>query len=398
MKIPSIITKHKLKASLVVAVLIAGSVYAAQNNGSDKAPEFKEAAAIKGDVGVFFEADGLVEAEKAAVNFAQSGVLKEIKVKVGDKINAGDALAVQDTSKLQSQVDQAWATYNINSSKLARLNPDTGEEVLIKKQVLDAARIALDAERAIYSDVLAKNGLGSSQEISEAAKLKKAESDLESTQAQLNLTLATYKDAEYGVNSAWANVLAAKNSLADAYLKATITGTITGIEGIVGQTVGGSQQSSSAFITISKTNALSLSSYLDEEDITKVKTGQQIEAEFSSLEKTVKGAVSYVSPVAKTDQNGAVSYQVKMNLENTEAAILDGMSANIKFITKKVGPVVKVPNSAVKQVDGKTVVSMYDGSKNIITKEVETGFTDGKDVEIKNGLGAGEKVLIKATK
>jgi len=58
MKIPSIITKHKLKASLVVAVLIAGSVYAAQNNGSDKAPEFKEAAAIKGDVGVFFEADG----------------------------------------------------------------------------------------------------------------------------------------------------------------------------------------------------------------------------------------------------------------------------------------------------------------------------------------------------
>jgi multidrug efflux pump subunit AcrA (membrane-fusion protein) len=112
------------------------------------------------------------------------------------------------------------------------------------------------------------------------------------------------------------------------------------------------------------------------------------------LGKTVTGSVTYVSQVAKTDSNGSVTYEVRMDFVDKDMSIIDGMNASIKFITKSVEGVVRVPNKAVKMVSGKSTVSYYDAAKNILTKEVTTGFTDGLNVEIVTGLLAGDKYVI----
>jgi len=308
-------------------------------------------------------------------------------------------LASIDSGKLQYQVDQALAAYNTSVAKANRLRPGSGgEEIAIKEQAVQAANSALDAERNIYNDVVNKYGLGSTQEITEYSKLKKAESDLSSAQAQLSLTAATYKDAQYAVSASLANLQMARLTLSEASLKSPIDGVITSVNGSVGQLAGGSQQSSTSFITVSQIDNIMLISNLDEEDISKVKVGQSIEAEFTSLSKTINGSVIYVSPAAKTDTSGSVTYEVRMQLSDSTAGVMDGMTASIKFITKSVSDVIKIPNNAVKMINGKPYVYYYGEAKEVLNKEIVTGLKNSKNVQVVKGLSVGDKFIITSLK
>lgn len=399
MKLPKLSKKTIVISVIFLAVSISSLVWFFAIRDSKPAAQIKDAVATKGDIDVYIEADGIVSAEKANLNFSQSGVIESIDIKVGDIVKTGDVLASIDSGKLQYQVDQAQASYNTSIAKANRLKPGSGgEEIGIKEQAVQAANSALEAERNIYNDVVNKYGLGSSQEIAEYSKLKKAESDLSSAQAQLSLTAATYKDAQYAVSASLASLQMARLALSEATLKSPIDGVVTTVNGSVGQLIGGTQQTSTGFMTVSQIDNIMLISNLDEEDVSKVKVGQSIEAEFTSLSKTINGTVTYVSPAAKTDTTGLVTYEVRMQLSDSTAGVLDGMTASIKFITKSVSDVIKIPNNAVKMINGKPYVYYYGEDKEVLNKEIVTGFTDGQNVQIVKGLSVGDKFIITSIK
>ncbi len=400
MKLPKLSKKTVVVSIIILVALISTLVWFFVIREDKPVAQTKNAVAVKGDIDVYIEADGIVSAEKANLNFTQTGQIKVINVKVGDIVKTGDELAGIDSGKLQYQVDQALASYNTSVAKANRLKPGSGgEEIAIKEQAVQAANSALEAERNIYNDVVNKYGAGSTQEITEYSKLKKAESDLSSAQAQLSLTAATYKDAQYAVSASLANLQMARLALGESTLKSPIDGVVTTVNGSVGQLTGGSQQSSTtSFITVSQIDNIILISNLDEEDISKVKVGQTIEAEFTSLGKTIRGTVKYVSPAAKTDTTGSVTYEVRMQLNDSTAGVIDGMTASIKFITKSVSDVIKIPNNAVKMINGKPYVYYYGEDKEVLNKEIVTGFTDGQNVQIVKGLSVGDKFIITSLK
>jgi macrolide-specific efflux system membrane fusion protein len=398
MKIPIFSKKTMVIIGVILVVVVIGTIWTLSTRDSGIKTTTTEGTAVMGNIDVFIEADGIVSAEKINVNFSQAGTLHNINVKVGDTVSDGDILATVDSSKSQYQVDQAKAAYDINVTKANRLKPGTGEEIIVKEVAVNAARLALTSEINIYNDVVTKYGIGSTQELAENAKLKKAESDLSSAEAQLSLTSATYNDARYAVSSSFASLESARLALSEANLTSPINGVITGVNGVIGQPTGGTQQTTTGLISISKLDNLTIISNLDEEDISKVKVGQEVSAEFTSISKTVKGKVSYVSPVAKTDSNGLVTYEVKISFVADGGKIIDGMNASIQFITKSVQSVVKIPNKAVKLTNSKSTISYYDSSKNLLTKEITTGFTDGQNVEVVTGLSAGDKYVVVETK
>ncbi len=391
------IKEHKILYSVIATMVVAGigvttwALFFSTPAASQ--PKIAEATARLGSVSVAVENDGVVSINKTVLNFSQTGVLQTLNVKVGDVVKQGDALAALDGTKLSAQVDQAQATYNANISKASRLAPG-GEEIVAKQLAVDAARTELTAEQAIYDDVVARYSVGSSQEIAEAAKLRKSEADVLAAQAQLSISQASYADAKYAVNSAYASVAIARATLYDMRISAPINGMVTSINGSVGQTVGGSQTSQNGFITVADPTSIVLINQFDEEDIAKISVGQAVRAEFGALNVTIEGIVMYVSPVAMIDQNGTATYEVRSSLALKDQKVLDGMSATVKFITKEVKDVVVIPNKAVTRVDGQSVVSYYDADKHIVTKLVTTGFTDGKSVAVTKGLGAGDAYLI----
>lgn len=390
------IKSHKKVALFGAIGIVAFTVFlwlAVFNKPSSAAPSITEGKARVDNISVSVENDGVVTADKAVLNFSQTGVLKTLNVKVGDKVQAGDTLAELDSSKLIAQVDQAQSTYNANLEKAKRLAPG-GEEVVLKQRALEAARSALTAEQNIYNDVAAKYGAGSTQELAEVAKLRKAEADVASADAQLALTNASRADAQYVANSSYASLQIARTAIYDTKITAPFNGVITSINGIVGQAVGGTQASSTGFISIANPESAVLISSFDEEDIAKIKLGQVVKAEFTALSATLDGQVTYVSPIAKTDQNGSATYEVRSSFVPKNYTVLDGMSATIQFVTKQVDKVVVIPNKAVKLVSGKSVVSYYDDKHAIATKAIVTGFTDGKSVVVTSGLSSGDQYLI----
>lgn len=390
------IKSHKkiaIAVGLGVIIVIVIASFLGLSKPSDAAPKITEGKARIDSISVSVENDGAVTAEKAILNFSQAGILKTLNFKVGDKVQAGDVLAELDSSKLAAQIDQAQSTYNANLEKAKRLAPG-GEEVVLKQRTLDAAKSALLAEQNIYNDVAARYGVGSQQELAEVAKLRKAEADVSTADAQLALTNASRTDAQYVASSSFASLQLAKTSVYDTKITAPFSGVITAVNGVVGQTVGGTQSGASGFINIADPESVVLISSFDEEDIAKIKTGQPIKAELTALGATLDGQVTYVSPVAKVDQNGTATYEVRSSFVPKNYTVLDGMGASIKFITKQVDKAVVVPNKAIKMVDGKSVVSYYDDKKVIVTKAVTTGFTDGKSVAVSSGLNSGDQYLI----
>lgn len=387
--------KQKIIVAAAIVIIVAGGLaWGVQAKSTTPAPKLRTATAIRGSVAVSIEADGMVTAEKAVANFAQTGVLKTLNVKVGDSVKAGDILAALDSSKLYAQVNQAQSTYSANLEKASRLSPN-GEEVLVKQRAVDAARTALTAEQSIYADVVAKSGVGSSQELAEAAKLSKAEADVASAEAQLALTSATYKDAQYTANASYANLQAAHSAVYDTEITAPIDGVVVGVNGLVGQTVGGQSSGTAAgFITIARLDNLSIISNLDEEDVAKVKVGQATTAEITALGVMLKGVVTFVSPVAKVDQNGGITYEVRTSFDKGESAVLDGMSATVNFITKSIDDVIVIPNKAVKRVDGTAVVLVPSEGDTTKNQPIMTGFTDGTSVAVTSGLNEGDKYLV----
>ena len=71
------------------------------------------------------------------------------------------------------------------------------------------------------------------------------------------------------------------------------------------------------------------------------------------------------------------------------------MTAIVAFIAQQVKGVVTIPVEAVVRANGAPSVELQasDGSAGWV--KVKTGLTDGKIVEIKEGLKAGDKVLIR---
>ena len=130
---------------------------------------------------------------------------------------------------------------------------------------------------------------------------------------------------------------------------------------------------------------------VEESDISKLHVGDKAQVSFDAVDKAkLTGEISFISLTSSTNNNGIVTYLVRVILENTkDSGIREGMTAALDFITAEAPQVVAVPVAAISNIGGKPSVILPDNS----VRNVITGFTDGKKVEIISGLEAGETVV-----
>jgi len=98
--------------SVVALLMIGGGVAYFQMNSADTqtaaADTLQTTTARKGDLVIYASGTGtLVALDEADLGFKASGQIKEINVKVGDKVEKGDVLAVMDNTNLQIKYTQA---------------------------------------------------------------------------------------------------------------------------------------------------------------------------------------------------------------------------------------------------------------------------------------------------
>ncbi len=218
------------------------------------------------------------------LGFTVSANVKEIAVREGELVQAGQPLVILDTPELEFAVvaaEQAYASKSLaaelqKADKVKYVDPDSGKVSWY------------DLPREVYLKALSR------------ADQSKA---------------------------AWDSAAA---SLAQSTLLAPYDGMVVDIQVIPGETV----QSGQAVLTLVNLDNLQIKTTdLSERDITRVKLGQSVDVYIEALDITVKGKVVRISPISET-VGGDVVYPVTIELSEKPEGLLWGMTAEVQIAVK----------------------------------------------------------------
>ncbi len=467
--------KKKLVITLVLGVVVlGGGGFWAYQHFQEKPQQtsLMTTTVKKGDIIQEITATGTVMyPEEVPLAFEQNGKVREIYVKVGDAVTAGQALAQMDTETLQQEVTESMA-----SLKEAELNWQQqkveAEGTLVKarqalrtaEQNADPAYLQNQLAIAEQSLLIAGNNLAASQLSGDESSILQAKTALTQAQSDLINVQNTYNGgAEQAVDSAKADleiaevklarlqertslaqaetaVVKAQENLAKATLVAPSDGVIIDIPVKEGQAL---SDTTTVLNLATGGELLIVESYVSQDEVTKIKTGQKANISLDSApEDYMSATVTQVALKGTTTQN-VTTFQVTMQMDEVTDAIRPGMNANVGIIIAEAKDVLIVPSSAVQtQGDQKGVLllsnppssgspspegqmqgrpsqreqaeaqkeqaqgegaqagaaeprnserSAPQGTAQFVP--VETGLDDGTNVEIKSGLTEGQRIV-----
>jgi RND family efflux transporter MFP subunit len=129
-----------------------------------------------------------------------------------------------------------------------------------------------------------------------------------------------------------------------------------------------------------------------EKDLERVRNGQEVKLKVPAFPNTTfSGRVILISSVVDPETR---SVKVRTEVPNPDGRLKPDMFANVEIITALSRGGISVPQSAVLNDGGKTIVFVAEGDgykKRVVTEGIK-----GNDVvEIIDGLAAGDKVVVK---
>ncbi len=105
-----------------------------------------------------------------------------------------------------------------------------------------------------------------------------------------------------------------------------------------------------------------------------------------------EAALEYISPKA-TENNGANQFEIKAAVKvASDHMIRSGYSANAEIVLETASQVLSIPESALEFDGDDTFVYRKNAAGDYERVQVQTGLSDGVDIEIKSGLSLGDKV------
>jgi HlyD family secretion protein len=219
----------------------------------------------------------IVPAHVAQLGFLISGIAREVPVKEGELVKAGQTLIVLDTPELEFAVIEAQAALR---------------SVQSYADLQKYRRIENRRNGKIFYDVIP------------VVYRQRADAKVQQAQAALEL---------------------AQINLAEGTLTAPFDGTVTSLSVIPGEFVAEEQ----AVITLATLDKLQVeTSDLSERDITKIRIGAPVDIFIEALNEDVRGRVISISPRADT-VSGDTIFKVSIAFDEQPEQVLWGMTAEV---------------------------------------------------------------------
>ena len=159
-----------------------------------------------------------------------------------------------------------------------------------------------------------------------------------------------------------------------------------------------SYQAGTDLATIADMSDLIFKGTVDEIDVGKLHAGTPAHIKIGALpEALVTGRMSRIAPQA-TEKDGARLFEVEIELDRAPGIVLRaGYSANADLIIREKKDVLTIPERLIQfDGDGKRAYVEIPGKKRgdkPTRVEVQTGLSDGLNVEILSGLSEKDKVV-----
>jgi macrolide-specific efflux system membrane fusion protein len=325
---------------VVLAGAVAGSVVLLRHPALLAGPGASVVPVVRADVVAEVRAPGGVRsAAESEVSFPVDGVVASIPVTPGTIVRAGAVLATLDDGPARARVDAARSAVDADTAELA------------------AAQDRVPVDPA-------------------------ATGRLEADQARDRADLAD-----------------ATHALDGTVLRAPRDGTVTAVAGHVGDRVlaGAPTPDDAAsrrpFVRLADLGALVVRAAVAPRDVARVAAGQPAAATVDGVGPVVYGEVVGVEPAPGPD--GAYGVTVAAPVPSPSLRV--GQTADVRVLVARAIGVLVVPPAAVRPTGpdrGTVLVRSPDGRGPDRVVAVGTGLADADAIEIRDGLRAGDRVLV----
>ncbi|MCF6097616.1 efflux RND transporter periplasmic adaptor subunit [Thermovorax subterraneus] len=338
---------------------------------------------------------GTVEAKgQVVVTAKMAGKVKEVLVKAGDKVRAGQVLVKLDEKDVISQVEQARAAYDAAEANYNRTKAQLDQEL---KRLESSVRQAEENYKNVSQNYermkkLYEEGAVSQKDF-EAIQLQYnvTKEQYESAKEQLELTKAstmpeTLAATKSQVEQARAALSAAQSALENTLITSPVDGTIGSVDAKVGQFI----SPGSIVAVVGDTGSFFVKISVTEDVINSVKVGQTAEVAVDSIDATLKATVTSTSPY-KDIKTGL--YPVELRIENPPSDLKPGMFARVKIAVITYENVLAVPEECVLNKEDKKIVYTIEQNKAKANEVVVGPTVEGYTI-IEKGLNEGSTVVI----
>ncbi|MBK8370485.1 MAG: efflux RND transporter periplasmic adaptor subunit [Saprospiraceae bacterium] len=415
---------------LLIVILTALAIYRAKTKPKGTAVTVEESA--KRTIKETVSASGKVyPIAQVKISSDVSGEIVELYVEEGDSVVIGQLLAKINPDVYVSAVERGQAGLNATRSQYAISKAQLESSKSQKEQILaqlENAKIIHD--RNIQ---LKKDGVISQAEFDQsAATLRGLEANLKAAAANIRSAEKSMEAAGFTEKGSAAGLKELKTNLDRTIIRAPRSGIVSSLSVEKGERVVGTiQMTGTEMMRISDLNAMEVQVEVSENDILKVKVGDEADIEVDAYtRKKFKGEVTHISNSASniksalgtasltTDQ--VTNFQVKIRIIEDSYKDLKssvnkhvfrpGMSASVDIYTRKEENVITVPIQSVairekkdakikKDVKTEIQEDQYnqvvfimdaDTAKMVI---VTTGIQDNEFIHVISGVKSGDKIV-----
>ncbi|MDX2232842.1 MAG: efflux RND transporter periplasmic adaptor subunit [Leptolyngbyaceae cyanobacterium bins.349] len=407
-------TPKWLLALLILGLLGAGAyvayhqVSAAQRQETQR--RVQTATVEQESLALTIAANGVVQPEQSVnVSPKSSGVLKELRVREGDRVQQGQILANMDSSNLQGALTQARGQVAAAQASLQRAlaGNRTQDIAQAEARVRDAQAALRQAEqtfqqnqqlfstgaisqrefntslaerdRAIAQLNLAKQGLSLQQagarpeDIAQArAEVIRAEGQLQTVEAQINDTV---------IRAPFSGIVTRKFADPGSFVTPTTSGSAV------------SSATSSSILSLAANNQIVAK--VAETSIPRIQLGQSVTVEADAFpDQAFTGRVTQIATQSTVEQN-VTNFEVKMSVNDPQNQLKAGMNVNVKFNVGQVQNAVVIPTVAiVRQEEGTGVLLAGGEGEKSRFQPIKTGVTVDNKTVVTAGLQPGQKILL----
>ena len=282
---------------------------------------------------------------------------------------------------VKSKVLGAYSSLRAASTALARaqkLKPDN----LISGSSFDDAQKAFETAKVEYKGALEEIGLNYKYRLVQAQRTARL--------ADASLKNAERRLVNFGLLAS-AITQESLDQTSSFELKSLIAGTVLDRQLTIGERA---EEGKSAFL-IANLSSVWCNLRIYANHLEDVKTGQRVRITVGSHEKSMDAMLVWISPIVDERTRSAIGRAV---LENSHGDLRPGLFAAGSVILDETKVPMAVPAEAIQTIDGKSVVFVNEDAEKegeFHVNPVLTGISDDHFVEIKAGLKAGARVVVR---
>jgi len=368
-------SRNKIVLSALAALIIIaiGSFFAVSSGSSSEKVELGTVAlTTSGQESAILSASGYIVAQrKAAVASKGTGRLEFLGVIEGDRVKTGEIIGRLERRDVEAALGQVKANLSVAKATLESM-----------KAELEDASASFERQKTLF----AQNSISRAEYDGANARYKRA--------------VAGVTSAEASIKFAEANVNASEVQLEYTLIRAPFDGVVLTKNANVGEVIspfGAAAGSRGAIVTIADMSSLEVEADVSESNIEKIKEGMPCEITLDAYpDKRYSGFVNKIVPTA---DRAKATVLTKVRFKERDERVLPEMRAKVNFLkegkqqTQNSAPKISVPASAITTRNGQKVVFVVK-DEVLVETAVTLGEVMGNRIEVKQGVTAGEKVVL----